>query len=337
MKFTTIKNLSETRRLPRRGKIRLGVRVKKKNADSRCKHDASEKCNYCTFPRETEFLVCPEEVRKVVGNKPTEIEVMLPRDDQEGCFPQRLECYSPSRGLICQGNGEVAWRVKGDSSELEQVNCPCDRLTNKKCAQRGHLMVLIPQVSMAGVYQIDTGSYNSIIDLNSSMDQIRSTAKMFGVHSIRMMRLRLIRSPIETRHDGKRQKHYTLRLDFPNDKPLSEQMREYLEQFRVMPDFQVQAPEPAPSVFDDDEADDLAGEVADMEQGAPGPTEEGPASELADELADLIMAATTAKLWNAAGKRLSESKEALHEDDYAKLVTIINDQKATLRGATAKG
>ena len=59
-----IKGISEVRRLPRLGKIRLGIKVQgdKKNP----------------YPRAVDYFVVPEEIQPCVGEKPKKLSIMFP-------------------------------------------------------------------------------------------------------------------------------------------------------------------------------------------------------------------------------------------------------------------
>ena len=63
-----IKGVSEVVRLPRLGKIRLGV--KRENSTG------------TPYPSPTDYFVCPDEVRKVFGEKPKELRIMFPTEDE---------------------------------------------------------------------------------------------------------------------------------------------------------------------------------------------------------------------------------------------------------------
>lgn len=66
---------------------------------------------------------------------------------------------------------------------------------------------------MGGIYQIDIGSTNSIIDINSGIDYVSGlTKRILGIEDFSLIPLQLRRVPIETYHDGKKQIHYTLQL-----------------------------------------------------------------------------------------------------------------------------
>ena len=207
-RFTQIKGLSENRRLPRMGKIRLGIRIKKKAADGRCKHEKDATCNFCTYPKETDYFVVPPEVAKVYGEKPTELDIMLPVNDLNVIFPQAYEMYGSGRGLFCSGDGETAIRLNTETKSFDERKCPCEYLEQKKCSQRAHLLAILPKVSPGGVYQFDTGSINSIIDINSSLEFVQAMIGRFA-----MVQLKIKRIPTQTHHDGKKQTHYTMKIE----------------------------------------------------------------------------------------------------------------------------
>jgi hypothetical protein len=196
--FTHIKGLSDRRRLPRLGKIRLGIKTISQGGKD--------------IPKEVDYFVCPEEVRKIYGLCPAELEVMFPLDDIEIIFPQRYEAYSSSRGLRCVGDGEVGSRVneKDQNSRIE-TKCPCEFL-GKGCNRRGHLFFIIPRVSFGGVYQLDVGSYRSIINLNSGLDYVRGLLGRFA-----FVPLKLKREPEEVHHNGVKAIHYPVKVLFEGD------------------------------------------------------------------------------------------------------------------------
>lgn len=237
-RVTTIQGVSQARRLPRLGKIRLGVRVKKAKRDSRCKHDPSGMCNYCTYPRETPHFVVPSEVAKVYGEEPLALDIMLPVDEPEVVFPQAYEYYGSGRGLKCTGDGRTAYRYNEKTKQMDAVECPCPLLDQGLCGMRGHLAVILPKVSVGGVYQIDTGSHNSIIDLNSSLDYVRALIGRFA-----MVPLKLKREPRETHHDGQRQIHYIMRVELEGDIEFVNQLRENTKRVLAGPTFALPAPE----------------------------------------------------------------------------------------------
>ena len=168
-----IKGVSEVVRLPRQGKIRLGI--KKENAEG------------IAYPEPTDYFVCPDEVIKVFGEKPEELRIMFPTEDKAQWASQYLRCYSESGNLICRGDGETALAKvetinreagsKGETiSKLLEMPCNTDRCPMYKqgyCRRVMNLQFLLPECPGFGVYQLDTSSFYSIININSSLELIR--------------------------------------------------------------------------------------------------------------------------------------------------------------------
>jgi hypothetical protein len=192
--FTRIKGLSDRRRLPRLGKIRLGVKAVSTKGQ--------------TYPVEKRYFILPPEAAKVYGQQAEELDVMFPVEDEEIIFPQRLAWFGQSRGPKCMGDGEKARRLN-EKGEYEDRSCPCELLKKKECQQRANLLIILPRVSVGGVYQIDISSYHSIVDLNSGIDYIRA---LLG--RISMVPLKLKRVARETHGSGRKETHYPLQIAF---------------------------------------------------------------------------------------------------------------------------
>lgn len=245
-KFTQISGLSQIRRLPRLGRIRGGVKVKKKGGDKRCQHKPEESCLYCTRPSETPHFIVPAEVAKVYGDIPTELDIMIPVNDLSECFPQAYEMYSTGRGLKCTGDGTQALRFDEESKSMIEVPCPCELLEQKKCMQRGHLSFILPKVSVGGVYTMTTTSFHSIVDINSSLDYVTALIGRFA-----MVPLKLKREPRETHHDGKRQTHYTCRIELEGNIDFLNALKENTTRILAGPQYVLPAPEKENPAYDD--------------------------------------------------------------------------------------
>jgi hypothetical protein len=207
-RFTKIKELSDRRRMPRLGKLRLGVKVVSPRTGKE-------------YPKETEYFVVPPEVAKVYGDRPSELDVMLPINDIEAVFPQAYKWYGESKGLKCIGNGETAMRLNEKTQTMEERDCPCELLETNGCARRAHLLVILPGINMGGVYQIDIGSYHSIVDINSGLDFVQALVGRFA-----MVPLKLKRVPKETNANGQRQVHHTLQVILDADVNMINTLRE---------------------------------------------------------------------------------------------------------------
>ncbi|HHV79063.1 MAG TPA: hypothetical protein GXX40_05555 [Firmicutes bacterium] len=180
-----IKGLSEIRRLPRLGKIHLGVKVSTSKGT--------------TYPKAVDYFVIPDELKPIYGEQPRDLEIVFPVPDRELIFPQYLKAYGVS-GLLCKGDGEVAYRVNRDTGEIDEIACcpdECELYNAKKCRKVAHLQFMLPDAPGLGVYQIDTSSYHSIVNLNSCLDMIES-----AVGRVHMIPLQLSLREKQVQPDG---------------------------------------------------------------------------------------------------------------------------------------
>lgn len=194
-----IKNLSNIRRLPRLGKIHLGVKKVSEKSDKE-------------YPSEVDYFVVPPAVEEIFGEKPKELRIMFPVENEEVFFQQWYKRYGYNL-LRCKGDGERAMTWDEEKGGMKTIDCPCDELkTGGNCRRVAILQFMLPEVPGAGVWQISTSSRNSIIDLNSSIVYIRGLCGR-----IRMIPLVLKREPIDiTRIENgqpKSGRHYTMKID----------------------------------------------------------------------------------------------------------------------------
>lgn len=219
-----IAGLSEARRLPRLGKIRLGIKLKSAKGTE--------------YPAELPFFLLPPEASALGGQVSVaraqalgvtrkeildfvdknasvlaeELPIMFPVDDEQMIFPQALKWYGAGAGLKCTGTGTIATRINEKTGFFEERECPCEMLKSNErpqgeCVPRAHLMFFLPSINLGGVWQLDMGSRNSIIDINSGIDLVRGL-----IGRLALVPLKLRRIPITTNHGGKKQRHYTLQL-----------------------------------------------------------------------------------------------------------------------------
>ena len=81
-----IEGLSQVRRLPRLGKIRMGIKVK--NAAG------------IEHPQKTDYFVVPPEVAKVYGDKPKSLDIIIPVEDDDKWAAQYYKLYSMTQGCV---------------------------------------------------------------------------------------------------------------------------------------------------------------------------------------------------------------------------------------------
>ena len=198
-----IEGLSNIIRIPRLGKIHLGVKTKSEKSKGE-------------YPKATDYFVVPEEVQKVYGEKPIELDILFPVEEPEMFAQQWLRAYSMSQGLVCIGNGEEAKRKmdvetgalanhQTNQWEWHEITCipqECPEYQTKRCRRVMNLQFLLPKVPGLGVWQIDTSSFYSIVNINSMIKMLQG---MFGRCS--MIPLTLALGQIEVTPPGEKKKH----------------------------------------------------------------------------------------------------------------------------------
>jgi hypothetical protein len=231
-----IKGISDIRRLPRLGCIRLGVKIPVlKDGKPQMKNNQP-----VVRPKEVDYFILdpatPDDEERgeylsqfshLFGYEPKSIEIMLPVNNPEVFFPQFYKRYGSTTDLKCYGDNEIATCMEKEFAKGMEVVDVVNEKTRVKCygnkcihvdKQRpecgivGSLLVLIPKISMAGVWQITTRSFNSIVNLNSSI----ALASEDGKRRIAMMPAMLHRRPQQTKHNGQKSTHYILHLGIDN-------------------------------------------------------------------------------------------------------------------------
>lgn len=173
--MTPIEGLSDIRRMPRLGKIRLGIKVESEGKNP--------------YPKATDFFVVPDEIKQYVGDRPKKLNIMFPTEEAEKFAQQWLRCYSFTQGLVCKGNGKVATRkIDVETGDIarhttqewqfrDSWGCDpdtCEQYIDKQCRRVMNLLFLIPDVPGIGCWQLDTTSFYSIVNINSCIDLIRT-------------------------------------------------------------------------------------------------------------------------------------------------------------------
>jgi len=203
----TIKGLSEVRRLPRIGKIRLGI--KKENAKG-VEYPAAVDYFVCKADEQTSELAA-QAFKEVYGEKPRELDVMFPVEDPTKFFSQFYRRYGSSTGLLCKGDGEKATQIDRETGEMLEIDCDpmeCEWAEKKHCRPVGTLQFLLYKVPGLGIWQIDTSSYHSIVNLNSAIDFVRTLTG----GKIAWIPLKLIIRPKEVQVEGRKKVVYVMDL-----------------------------------------------------------------------------------------------------------------------------
>jgi len=203
-----IKGVSDLRRLPRLGKIRLGIKDTSKTGSP--------------YPKPVDYFVVPDGIKEYVGEKPRELEIMLPSENPDEFAPQWYRAYSIAWGLVCIGDGETARRkVDAETGGIagrgtrrwewkDEVVCNPQECAEfgSQCRRVMNLMVLLPTVPGLGVWQIDTSSFHSIVSVNSTANMLKG---VLGRCS--MIPLTLALEPVEVTPPGQTRKTvYAMRI-----------------------------------------------------------------------------------------------------------------------------
>jgi len=159
-----IYGFSDVIRIPRLGKIRLGVK------------EISQRTG-AEYPKAVDYFVCPPEVQAVHGERPKELEIMFPYEDIETVFPTALKRYGQQAGLLCKGDGRTAQELVDGTDEWRDVPCTyqnCPHYQRQHCQEVGNLQVILPKVKgCLGVYQIDTTSFHSVTNIKNGLELLR--------------------------------------------------------------------------------------------------------------------------------------------------------------------
>lgn len=197
----TIANTSEIRRIPRLGKVRLGIKAQTQGGKE--------------YPRAVDYFVVPPEVAAVYGEKPKELDIMFPLEDDEQFAPQFLRAYSKTQGLVCIGDG-ISCRRKVDTKtgamashetetwEWKEMLCnpqDCPEYQRKYCRRVMNLLFLLPKVPGLGCWQVDTSSFHSIVNINSMLSLLRGILGRCA-----MVPLTLTLEPMEVSPPGEKKK-----------------------------------------------------------------------------------------------------------------------------------
>ncbi len=207
-----VKGISDRpRQLPRLGKIHLGIKVQ------------GDKSSY---PKATDFFVCPAEVQAVFGPQPKALDIAFPVDDVDVCASVWYRCYSSYRGLTAKGDGETCTRLvdlekaanpqtgllpeskepkfwpiarkdakKTDRVQIQCIPDHCEEYGRKQCRMIMNLQFLLPNVEGVGVWQVDTSSIHSIRNLLDGLDLIKRLGR--GRMALIPLKLSLIAKEVE--------------------------------------------------------------------------------------------------------------------------------------------
>ncbi|KKM51398.1 hypothetical protein LCGC14_1555540 [marine sediment metagenome] len=193
--MTPIKGVTDLRRLPRTGKIHLGHKVQGGKGE---------------YPKQTPYFVVRADDTtsqdaarafwEIYGEQPKELDIVFPSDDPMQWADANYKAYSQQWALRCKGNGETALAKWDPDSEGPQPagiesgtwatrntkewaymevpcagsDCPMQKFTPAKCKAVMNLQFILRRVPGLGIWQIDTGSWHSIQNVQNNVELIRA-------------------------------------------------------------------------------------------------------------------------------------------------------------------
>lgn len=155
-----IKKLSDERRFPRIGKLKIGIKTDQ------------------DYPKSIDYFRATGKYaamfHDIFGEKPNEIDIVFPPFKNEDDILSHYYRYYKASGLYCMGDGETAHRAN-DKGIMEERECPCEHLdSNGKCSESLRLTFMVPKIPVIGVWQLTTRSANTRLNTFSSLHLIRA-------------------------------------------------------------------------------------------------------------------------------------------------------------------
>lgn len=267
-----IKEISDRRRPPRGGKIRIGEKIQGTRQDGST-YERPEKLDHFKFDPE-DIALLPVFEQKY-GQEPKSIPVMFYSDDREEVFPHYLKTWRSGK-LFCWGDGNIAHRAdfeKGTTTDIPCLpDCPFRILPRedqaqlspqekkvRTCGPEGMLRFILYEMPTLGVFEIRAAT-TSIVRINTCLDMIQGVAG-------RLMHIPLVLSvvPVHQTVGNKAQTNYCLQID------IRRSLLELMETRDRKPAGLIAAPaDPAPEEEKEPGGDDGEDDVPETQKEALG-------------------------------------------------------------------
>ncbi len=173
----------------------------------------------------------------VFGEKPTEFRAVFPSNDPVDFYWEAYRRYGSGTGLACHGDGRQA--IVEETGET--IDCPCHHADGERpaCKPVASLSLFLYDVPALGVFQIDTGSINSIKNIRWFLSALPGLTA--GQYAGIPFKVKI--DPFQAMHDGKASTAYQWKLDLlPGYRPADLRMAaaNALESFLLPPDMATQ-------------------------------------------------------------------------------------------------
>ena len=151
---------------------------------------------------------------EVFGEKPTEFRAVFPSNDPIDFYWEAYRRYGSGTGLACHGDGRQA--IVEETGET--IECPCHLADGERpaCKPIASLSLFLYDVPALGVFQVDTGSINSIKNIRWFLSALPGLTA--GQYAGIPFKVKV--EPFQAMHDGKASTAYQWKLDLlPGYKP----------------------------------------------------------------------------------------------------------------------
>jgi hypothetical protein len=193
-------------RLPRIGKLHLGVKVRSQGGSE--------------YPKATDYFVLPDELLKDEGfrailealgenpDKPRKLPIQLPCNALMGNLRSSCDLYGSSRGLLCRTfDGLTCGKVDTTTGEIIQEACKmpaCGEFDKGGCHWIHRLRIILPDAPGVGVWQVDTTSPNNRANLLTEMRSIKQMCGgLGGVDLYLTLESQDFQIPMQSKNGGK--------------------------------------------------------------------------------------------------------------------------------------
>lgn len=217
--FRSIPGFSDqAEEMPRIAKLRLGI-VDKSGAKEHPKETDHFILDVADSVSPEAAQTIGERFHELYGPRPQRLtNVRLISADREVAFSSAYEWWRSGK-LFCHGDGVDARRkLDGVWQEWTEQKHPCANagcadFGNKKCGLVSRLRFMLPDVTVAGFFQIDTGSVYSAANIRNGLNLIEAlTAQWLGEPAIHRVPLMLVRAPQKIEFGGKLNEHFIMHL-----------------------------------------------------------------------------------------------------------------------------
>ena len=162
--------------LAERGKIKIGFKGETITSQRGNEFRPPKKDDHFTITTtgkdEHGDFIIDKEIMDKIGDNCTSLDIMVLYNDPDLIFRTSYAFFNSSQ-CECRGDGELAITRNGETIECNPETC--ESFQAKACKPNGVLSVILMDAPMVGgVYKLRTSSWNTIRNITSSLDMLKS-------------------------------------------------------------------------------------------------------------------------------------------------------------------